>query len=288
MQLGFIGFGEASFELAKGLKDEGVEKIKAYDPLWNHDNYREILSNKAEAAQVILTESQQGTVREADLVIVAVPANHAVEVSKELESILPEGLLYIDVTAASPDDKKIIANNVSHAGCKFVDAAMMGSLPLFKHKVPILASGEGADNFISSMTPYQMKITKVNNIPGDATAVKLIRSIYMKGVVGLYLELLQSAHKFGIEDYVIDSLNETINGKTFEETMNRLVTGTSIHALRRSIELEGTISMLDSVGIDSSMTKAAKKKIESLVELNIKDKFNGENPESWIQVIESY
>ena len=36
-EVGFIGFGEAAFNIAKGLKKEGLEGIIAYDKFWNVD-----------------------------------------------------------------------------------------------------------------------------------------------------------------------------------------------------------------------------------------------------------
>jgi 3-hydroxyisobutyrate dehydrogenase-like beta-hydroxyacid dehydrogenase len=164
----------------------------------------------------------------------------------------------------------------------------MGSLPLYKHKVPILASGDGTDAFIDIMSPYCMNITKVSENPGDASAVKLVRSIFMKGLPALLLETLEAASAFNVEERVINSISETMNAKTFEETMNRLVTGTSIHALRRSIELEGSIEMLESSNLNSLMTMAAKDKLRLLSELNLKEKFQGKTPESWSDVITAY
>lgn len=288
MHLGFIGFGEAAFEMASGLKKQGLEKMTAYDPLWNVSEYSELISNRAATAGVTIVQTPEEVLEQVNAVIVAVPADKALEVSSQLKSSLQNGGLYIDVSASNPDVKKNIAKNVQEKGGKFVDAAMMGPLPVYKHEVPILASGDGTDTFMEIMQPFGMNISKVSDTPGEATAVKLIRSIYMKGVVGLYIELLEAAHEFNIESLVIDSLSETIDGRTFEETMNRLVTGTALHAVRRSVELGGTIAMLDSVNIDSSMSKAAKEKIEKLASLNLKDKFKGEKPEHWLQVIEAF
>ncbi|WNS78625.1 prephenate dehydrogenase/arogenate dehydrogenase family protein [Domibacillus sp. DTU_2020_1001157_1_SI_ALB_TIR_016] len=288
MHLGFIGFGEAAFELASGLKQQGLEKMTAYDPLWNVPAYEALILHRATTAGVTLVQTPEEVLREINAVIVAVPADKALEVSEQLKPNLKSGMVYIDVSASSPDVKKKVAANIQEKGGKFVDAAMMGPLPVYKHEVPILASGEGTDTFMENMQPFGMNISKVSEVPGEATAVKLIRSIYMKGIAGLYVELLEAAHEFNVETLVIDSLSETINGRTFEETMNRLVTGTALHAARRSVELGGTIAMLDSVNIDSSMSKAAKEKIEKLASLNLKDKFNGEKPEHWLQVIEAF
>lgn len=288
MHLGFIGFGEAAFELASGLNSQGLKKMTAYDPLWNVPAYSELLLNRSTTAGVKLVQTQEEALQGVDAVIVAVPADKALEVSSRLKPCLQKGSVYIDVSASTPEVKKKAAASIHEKGGKFVDAAMMGPLPVYKHEVPILASGDGADTFIDIMQPFGMNISKVSDVPGEATAVKLIRSIYMKGVVGLYVELLEAAYEFNVEKLVIDSLSETINGRTFEETMNRLVTGTALHAVRRSTELGGSIEMLASVNIDSSMSKAAKEKIEKLASLNLKDKFKGEKPEHWLQVIEAF
>lgn len=288
MHLGFIGFGEAAFELASGLKEQGIQKMKAYDPLWDEPKYSELIRSRAMESNVTIVHSMEAAIKDVKAIIVAVPADKALEVSEKLKSLVTNESVYIDVSAASPNIKKQIGLNISNSGWKFVDAAMMGPLPVYKHRVPILASGNGTDRFIEMMTVYGMNIEKVSEIPGEATAAKLIRSIYMKGVVGLYLEMLEAAQHFNVEKLVIDSLSETINGRTFEETMNRLVTGTALHASRRSIELGGTINMLDSAKIDSSMTKAAKSKIEKLASLNLKEKYHGEKPKHWRQVIEEF
>lgn len=287
MHLGFIGFGEAAFELASGLRKAGLEKMTTYDPLWNVSDFSLLIENRASTSGVMIVQTPEEVLRQVSVVIVAVPADKALEVSDQLKPYFQENILYIDVSASAPEVKKKIANHVQEKGGKFVDAAMMGPLPIYKHEVPILASGDGTNIFIEMMKVYGMNITKVSEVPGEATAVKLIRSIYMKGIAGLYVELLEAAHEFNVEQLVIDSLNETINGRTFEETMNRLVTGTALHADRRSVELGGTIEMLNSVNIDSSMSKAAKGKIEMLASFNFKDRFKGEKPEHWLQVIES-
>ena len=164
---------------------------------------------------------------------------------------------------------------------------MLGPLPVYKHKVPISASGNGVDRLIALMTPYGMDITKVSENPGDASAVKLIRSIYMKGVAALYLELLEAAHEFNVEQLVLDSISETIDSKSFRETMNRLVTGTSIHALRRSIELDGSIQMLEASNLKNSVMSKAAKIRQTLASFNLKEKFKGQKPDYWLEVIKA-
>ncbi|WP_134700802.1 NAD(P)-dependent oxidoreductase [Ammoniphilus sp. YIM 78166] len=287
MKIGFIGFGEAAYELSTGLKGEGIDHILAYDPVWNHPTYGALVQERARLAQVELLKTSEEVLERANILFVAVPANKALEVSDSLKPFLKKDCIYVDVSASGPDVKRKIQENVQVKEVSFVDAAMMGPLPVYKHKVPILASGNGTDAFIDHMSPYGMEISKVSDNPGDASAVKLIRSIYMKGVAALFIELLEAAHAFNVEELVIGSISETMNGRTFEQTMNRLVTGTSIHALRRSIELEGSIEMLESSKINSLMSKAAKEKLQLLSDFNLKEKFQGKTPATWLEVIEA-
>ncbi|MEW9674421.1 DUF1932 domain-containing protein [Ammoniphilus sp. 3BR4] len=287
MKLGFIGFGEAAYELSTGLKGEGMEHILAYDPVWNHPTYGALVQERAGLARVELLETPEEVLGQVNILFVAVPANKALEVSESLKPFLNKDSIYVDVSASGPDMKRKIQKNVQEKGVSFVDAAMMGPLPVYKHKVPILASGDGTDALMTTLSPYGMEISKVSDNPGDASAVKLIRSIYMKGVAALFIELLEAAHEFNVDELVIGSISETMNGRSFEQTMNRLVTGTSIHALRRSIELEGSIDMLESSKINSLMSKAARDKLRLLAECNLKERFEGKTPEHWLDVIEA-
>ncbi|KZE15234.1 NAD(P)-dependent oxidoreductase [Priestia aryabhattai] len=287
MKLGFIGFGEAAFELSVGLKGEGLETIFAHDVMIDHPTYGPQIKERAAQAQVELLYRPEEVLKQVDIVIVAVPADKALEVSEMLKPFIKKGCIYVDVSASTPIVKQKIDINIQEKNAFFVDAAMLGPLPVYKHKVPISASGNGVDRLISLMTPYSMDITKVSEKPGDASAVKLIRSIYMKGVVALYLELLEASHEFNVEQLVLDSISETLDSKSFRETMNRLVTGTSIHALRRSIELDGSIQMLEASNLNSVMSRAAKSKLETLASFNLKEKFKGQKPDHWLDVIKA-
>ena len=136
------------------------------------------------------------------------------------------------------------------------------------------------------MNAYGMNITKISDQPGDASALKLIRSIYMKGIVGLLIEFLEISKKYNVEHQVISSLSDTIDSKSFEETMNRLVTGSALHAKRRAVELLGSIDMLDEAKIDASMSGVAEEKLERLADFHFAERFDGVKPASWEEVID--
>lgn len=285
MKLGYIGFGEAAFQMSSGLRDEGLASIVAYDPMYDHPTFGPIVKERLEKSGVLFIKSAEELVNQVDTIISAVPASKSFEAFESVEHVLKPGLLYVDVTASTPDNKKRIAERLTGTGVYFVDAAMLGSLPVYRHKVPISASGNGTDLFMERMLPYGMDISKVSDIAGDASAIKLVRSIYMKGIAALMIEMLNVACKYKIEDYVLPSLSENLDSKTFLQTMNRLVTGTSIHAERRAIELEGSLEMLNDAGIDASMTIAAINKHRLVAGYGLKEKFQGKTPKEWAEVI---
>lgn len=285
MKLGFVGFGEAAFEMATGLHSEGIEKIYAFDALLDEPKLSDRIRERASKANVELVGSADEVIQICTIVIAAVPANKTLEVAQSLTDSFKENLVYVDVSAATPEIKKQVARVVEDEGSLFVDAAMLGPLPVYKHKVPISASGNGTDLFINNLAGYGMQITKISDHPGDASALKLIRSIYMKGIVGLMVEFLEAAKTYGVEEQAIRSIDETMNAKTFVETMNRLVTGSALHAKRRAVELGGSIEMLQESNLDASISIAAQKKLERLAELDIPDKYKGSKPDTWEEVL---
>ncbi|AIF66948.1 3-hydroxyisobutyrate dehydrogenase [Terribacillus saccharophilus] len=285
MKLGFVGFGEAAYEMATGLHSEGIEKIYAFDALLDEPKLSDRIRERASKANVELVGSAEEVMQICTIVIAAVPANKTLEVAQSLTDSFKENLVYVDVSAATPEIKKQVASAVEDEGSLFVDAAMLGPLPVYKHKVPISASGNGTDLFINNLAGYGMQITKISDHPGDASALKLIRSIYMKGIVGLMVEFLEAAKTYGVEEQAIRSIDETMNAKTFVETMNRLVTGSALHAKRRAVELGGSIEMLRESNLDASISIAAQKKLERLAELDIPEKYKGSKPDTWEEVL---
>lgn len=286
MNIGFIGFGEAGYELAAGLKREGLKELMAYDQLINDDEAAQKVGDRAKLINVSLEKNPKKIFEEARIIFVAVPAQFALEVCNEMKDFIHKQVTYIDVSASSPNVKEEISRVVLTQKGSFVDAAMLGPLTVHQHKVPILASGDGAKSFMKQMNSYGMNIQYISDLPGDASSIKLLRSIYMKGTAALLVELLQASRKMGLEAPVIHSLKESIENSPFDKTITQLITGTSIHAARRAYELESSLKMLKKLEVDSEMTASTKNKLELVANLNIQDEWGGIRPENWQTVID--
>ncbi|WP_288274164.1 DUF1932 domain-containing protein, partial [uncultured Acidaminococcus sp.] len=254
MNIGFIGFGEAAFNIAQGLYGEGIRGIKAHDAMQNHEVMGKLVHKRAEEAHVTLVDDSRDLVDWADVVFAAVPSTFTMGVCDEIKDHLRKGQLYVDVSASTPATKQAIWEKIKDTGVLFTDGAMLGSLPKKKHQVPITASGNGAAAFKETMAPYHMDITLAGEKAGSASAIKLVRSIFMKGIASLMIEMLEGAHAYGVAEEVVNSLSKSLDGTPFVSHLNRLVTGTGVHAKRRGHELEGSIDLLKDAGVEPLMT----------------------------------
>lgn len=288
MKLGFIGFGEVSYEMASGLKKEGLTDIVAYDPLQQDLKFSNLVNSRATNAGVRLLGTPTEVVKEAEIIFAAVPGSKALQAAIDVVSALYAGKLYVDVSTSSPQTKKNIAKAVESTGALFVDGAMMGGLSIYQHKVPTLVSGRGSDQYMALMAAYHMSLEKVSDNPGDAIAVKLVRSIYMKGIASLAVEMLEAAANLGVDSLVLKSISDMMDAASFEEMMDFLVCASAIHAERQVHEMVDVRDMLIEMGIEPIMTIATEQRLRWLASKDLKEKFSGKKPDSWQKVVDAW
>ncbi len=286
MKVGFIGYGEAAFNISFGLKNEGIEEIQANDAMMNHEVMGKQVHARANEAGVRLVESARDVAKWADILFAAVPSSFTMDVCNEIKDVLRADQIYVDVSASTPATKVAIWDAIKDTGVLFADAAMLGSLPKDKHKVPITASGNGAAKFYELMTPYGMKITLAGEKAGSASAIKLVRSIYMKGIASLMIEMLQAADAYDVTEEVVASISKSMDNIPFTSHLDRLVTGSALHCVRRAAELKGSIAMLNEEGISAEMTTATKHRLEALESYKFAEQYVDSKPEGFKEIIE--
>ena len=237
MNIGFIGFGEAAYCIALGFSQNGTTGIRANDAMMNHPVMGQQVHNRAKEAQVELVEDAKEVARWADVLFAAVPSSFTMDVCNTVKDELRPGQIYADVSASTPATKKAIWEKIKDTGVLFADAAMLGSLPQDKHRVPITASGNGAEAFKATMEPLGMRITLAGDKAGSASAIKLVRSIFMKGIASLMIETMQAADAYDVSEEIVASLSKSLDGIPFTKHLDRLVTGSALHCKRRAAEM---------------------------------------------------
>lgn len=284
MRLGLIGFGEAGYAIASGLMEAGLKEIFAFDSLCLDSTSSTYLANRAQTVGTKLLLSPEEVLEKCTVIILAV-SKDSLSIIQSIESCITKEHLFIDICVTSPELKKQIWALIEDSGALYVDAAVLGSIYVLKHQAPIIASGSGVHKFQELMFPYGMDITDYGTEPGDATTVKLVRSIFTKGLEALCLEVLETAARLKVEDLVLDSIANTLDSSTFLQTMNRLVTGSVIHSRRQVKEINAAIELAKKLNIDPVMSKAAKERISRVSVQDSDKQVKKVRPISWREVI---
>jgi hypothetical protein len=104
----------------------------------------------------------------------------------------------------------------------------------------------------------------------------------------LFIEALEAASLMKVDHLVLKSIASTMNASSFEETFNRLVTGSAVHAERRAHEMKNVIEMLEGINVSPTMSKATFERLMWLASKNLKEKFGGKTPKDWHEVVTAW
>jgi 3-hydroxyisobutyrate dehydrogenase-like beta-hydroxyacid dehydrogenase len=272
MILTFLGFGELSGAWAGALRPREDLEVRVYarpprDPAAAQEQAR-----RAGAAGVELDESLVRAVSGADVVLACVPSHAALEVGSACLEILRPGTVYVDPTPADPETKRALAERMLAHGVAYADVALLGTVVVSGLDLPMIAAGPGAARWAEIGAGLGMRITPIEGDAGRAAAIKLIRSVYMKGRDALVLEMLVAARRHGVEHDVIRSIGGAGERVPFDALADRVMGALSVHAARRADELRASAGQLRTVGVDPLVTEAAERRLRWLADLGVHER----------------
>jgi len=275
VSLGFVGFGEAGSTIARGLRSAGIDRIFAYD----------IKPKTADGVTIV--GSPEELARAAGILFSTVTSSSALEAAQQHAPFLTSRHTYADLNSVSPGLKQEIDVVVSATGASFVEAAVMAPVGPYGHTVPMLLGGAGAKAFAQTMTPFGMRMEILEGARvGSAAAVKMCRSIVVKGIEALLFECVMAATKFDADGLVFASLKETWPGidwkKLADYTSGRVV----VHGERRAREMEEVAETLKAIGIDPIMAEATARRQDWAAQMDLRAHFGPEGPTTYQEVVE--
>lgn len=236
MRIAVLGLGEAGAIYAAGLVAAGCE-VRAFDPVAASTpdgvDRRAEPEDAVDGAEVVLS------------LVGAVAAERAIG---SVRDALTPSTVFADMNTGAPEQKRSLAATAEQAGAPFVDAAIMSPVPRAGLHTPLLASGTGAERFVEVVAGWGVPATYVGPEAGSAASLKLLRSVFMKGLAGLVFESLAAAERTGDASWLRAQIAAEL-GPDGEALVGRLVDGTRQHAARRVHEMEDVRRLLD--GIDS-------------------------------------
>jgi 3-hydroxyisobutyrate dehydrogenase-like beta-hydroxyacid dehydrogenase len=287
--IGLVGFGEVGGIFGRDFAKQGV-RVSVYDILFHSSEPRAAMFRLAHDCSIEACESLAECLREAELVISAVTASSSLDVATEASRILRPGQIFLDINSVSPNTKRADAAQIERSGAHFVESAVMAPVPPYRLKAPMLLGGPYASELAPRLAVLGMDATPVSEKIGVASAIKMCRSVMIKGIEALAVECLFAARRYGADQAVLASLELTYPEMGWREKLpNYLVSRVAEHGRRRAAEMREVAEALRDVGIDPVMAEATAERQEGLVsemaDQNLK--YKDLTPFSWIALAEA-
>jgi 3-hydroxyisobutyrate dehydrogenase-like beta-hydroxyacid dehydrogenase len=249
-----LGLGEAGSLIARDLAAAGAA-VRGFDP------------RALAPAGVTAAGSDAEAVTGADLVLSVNSADEAVAAFTASIVALAPGTIWADLNTASPAVKQRLAELGRAHAIPVTDIAMMAPVPGKGLRVPMLASGDAAERVAAMLRGYGADIELLDGPAGLAATRKLLRSVFYKGMAASIVEALEAARAAGLEDWLRPHIAEELSAAD-ASTVERIVSGTSRHAVRRGHEMAAAAEMLTDLGVEPIMADASRALHERVAEQN--------------------
>ena len=265
-RIALVGFGEAGSILGADWAAAGREVV-TYDILLTAPAARASVLEKAAQARVATADSLGAAARDADLIVSAVTASSSAEVAASAGKVLRAGQVFLDINSCSPDTKRANAAAVERSGADYVEAAVMAPVPPQRLKVPMLLGGRRAQELAPALQALGLNVSFIATEIGVASAVKMCRSVVIKGLEALAVESLLAARRFGAEKEVLASLQGTFPQMGWQEKLpDYLISRVAEHGRRRAAEMREVAHTLESVGVEPTMARATAVRHDALID----------------------
>jgi 3-hydroxyisobutyrate dehydrogenase-like beta-hydroxyacid dehydrogenase len=242
-RIGFIGFGEVGRTFSKEMTSRGAEVF-----------YYDIVDKKPEEGIGFLP--LPALIEACDIILSTVTTDLAQEVAQKAVSFLNSKKMYADMNSTSPSVKIRIAEIVRPSQAEFIEGAILSAIGEAGARATILVSGKEAESFSGVMNRFglvNMKYLSPNI--GDASRVKMVRSIFSKGVECLLLEMLIAGKRAGVGDYVWKDIVDFMTGHPFDKVAENWIKTHALACERRYHEMVQVVETLKELHVEPVMTR---------------------------------
>lgn len=246
-----FGLGEAGSEIAADLAAHGFS-VAAFDP-----------APVADVTGVRRCPTPADAVVDAHLVLAVTSGADAARALDQALSEIPAGTVYADLSTASPAAKRALSATAQARGLRFVDVALMSTVPGKGLATPSLASGPGAGAYADLLASTSAVIEVVGDEAGLASKRKLLRSVAIKGLAGVLMESLAAAEAAGLRGETWQNLAHEFTAMD-DDFLQRLIDGTPRHATRRHHEMVAAVELLEELGVEPTLTRATVAHLDAL------------------------
>jgi 3-hydroxyisobutyrate dehydrogenase-like beta-hydroxyacid dehydrogenase len=278
MRVGLIGYGEVGKIFARALVERGVAWVGAYDILLKDPAAALTMRAHAERAGVTALDSMAALLDRADAVISAVTASQTLAVADEAATAIRPGTWFLDVNSASPATKSAASRAIDTAGGRYVESAMMTSVPPYGIRVPMLLGGSQAGEAAKLLGPLGFSMEVASEEIGIASAIKMCRSVFIKGLEAIVIESYTTARHYGVEAHVLASLAETFPTIDWEKQGAYLFSRVAQHGRRRAEEMREAAVTVREAGLEPHMAAATAERQDAVARSGAQGAFAGLDP----------
>ncbi len=209
------------------------------------------------AANVIGASTAPKAVAGTDAIFSVVTADQAHEAAVAALPGVERGAFFFDCDSCAPQTKERTAKEVDAAGGRYVDVAVMAPVHPRLHRTPLLISGPHAEDAAPVLAALDMAAEIHPGPVGSSSAIKMIRSIMMKGLEALICECVLAGRKAGVIETVLDSLDDTYPGFDWRRRSAYMLERVMTHGIRRAAEMREVALTVDLLGLDGAMSRAS-------------------------------
>lgn len=256
MKLAFIGFGEAARAFRQSIAAKAPEiGFSAYDILLD-SGHREAMKQAMKAACVQSAQTTAEAIAGADWIVSAVTADQSHIAAANAAPSLCKGQVYFDINSVAPERKRGNAALIEAAGANYIDMAVMAPVAKGRHRTPVLVSGAVSGEIETRLRELDFNFRIVGNEPGQATAIKMVRSLFVKGLEAITVETLLAAEASGCTEEIAASLQGSYPGLGWPEFADYEFERVLTHGHRREAEMRECAATLASLGLHGALANA--------------------------------
>lgn len=273
--IGIVGFGEVGGIFGRGLLGKpGVGRIAAWDTLFAGTDGTQAREAAARDG-IVAADGVAELCQSADLIISAVTASNTLTVAEEVAAHIRPGCIFLDLNSASPGTKQKAAAWIDGKGGHYVEAGVMTSVPPYGIRVPMLLGGGHAAALAATLAAWGMDAKPVSDQLGVASAIKMCRSVMIKGLETLVIESYSTARAYGVEDHVLPTLQETFPSIDWTVQGAYFFSRVVQHGKRRAEEMRESANTVREAGFEPFMTAAIAEKQQWVADKAREGVFNG-------------
>ena len=280
---GIIGFGEVGSTFARHLWDHTGRPVVVTDPVLHQKLPPPHLQQRLQGVSIRLAADIEELVGSADVVLSTVTAGVAEGVGREAAHTWRQGL-FIDLNSTEPGSKQLLAGLFPGDG--YIDGSILGAIKGEGAATPVALAGPRSAEALEAFQEAGFRASVTSLKVGGASALKLCRSVFMKGLECLFVETLLAARQYDLQQPVLETIEETLKAYGLIPMAGMLVTTHAVHCGRRAREMDGAVRMLGEMGLPSTMSQASRSFLERSSQTGLAEHFSQVVPDRLEEVLE--